>query len=166
MSLLHIVLLLYFFAIFIVVTVEFESSQYLYSEDEGTVDDIMFTLDKAIATDLTIGYAGGNNSPISYYSSLSFIHYIGPGSQPSTVRISGADVSGSATFTAFGSRTEQGPIFSITNDSVALETDERYQIGFSGPASDSRARLGSATTVVINDDDGMNITCFYFLESC
>ena len=145
--------------LFLVVTVQFENSRYLYSEDEGTVDDIMFTLDKVIATDLTIGYAGGN-----YSLSLSFIKLIiGPGSQPSTVRISGANVSGSATFTAFGSRTEQGPIFSITDDSVALETDERYQIGFSGPASDSRARLGSATTVVIDDDDGMNITCCPYL---
>uniref|UniRef100_A0A1X7VF48 Calx-beta domain-containing protein n=1 Tax=Amphimedon queenslandica TaxID=400682 RepID=A0A1X7VF48_AMPQE len=123
-----------------VVTVEFENSRYLYSEDEGTVDDIMVTLDKDIATDLTITYAGG------------------PGSQPSSVRISGADISGSATFTAFGSRTEEGPIFSITDDSAALETDETYQIRFTGPTGNSRVRLGSNTTVVIDDNDVVNVT--------
>ena len=84
---------------------------------------------------------------------------IGPGAQPSTVRISGANVSGSATFTAFGSRTVPGPSFVITNDSAALETVESYQIRFTSPIGNPTIDIGPPTTIEIDDDDGKDITC-------
>ena len=69
-------------------------------------------------------------------------------------------ISGVATFTPFGSRTESGPNFSITNDSAALETVESYQIRFTSPTGNPRVSLGLPTTVEIN---GKDITCCPYL---
>ena len=61
-----VIALISFTLLFLVVSVQFENSQYSYSEDEGTVDDIMIILNRDIATELVVGYNGGNNNSLSY----------------------------------------------------------------------------------------------------
>ena len=84
---------------------------------------------------------------------LYFLYITGPGSQPATVRVSGTDVSGSYTFRAFGSRTTTVTEFNITNDDAALETVERYPIGFL-QTNVNNVELGPNTNIEIMDDDG------------
>ena len=134
------------------VRVEFLYRQYNYSEGDGEADDVMFGINKVIASDLMIAYAGGKpliRIPIPLY----FLYITGPGSQPATVRVSGTDVSGSYTFRAFGSRTTTVTEFNITDDDAALETVERYPIRFL-PTNVNNVELGPNTNIEITDDDG------------
>ena len=58
------------------------------------------------------------------------------------------------TFAARGSQSQGLPSFTVTNDTVALETIEQYDLSFSNPSITSRVTLGSNTTIQITDDDG------------
>ncbi len=78
-----------------------------------------------------------------------------PGTQPDTVVSSGFLVGGILTFTPSSEISFELPGFSITDDDVALETIESYEISFSNPQPDTNVILGPASTIEIIDDDGM-----------
>ena len=84
----------------------------------------------------------------------------GPGNQPSTVRVSGVAVSQNISFHA-GSRLSSSLTgFTLLNDSIALETVERYNLSLVGhdyTAEPNRVTLGPDTRLSITDDDGMMI---------
>ena len=79
---------------------------------------------------------------------------LGPGTQPSTVEISGVDVNEAITFTAHGTQSQGLPSFIIINDTVALETIEQYGLFLSSPSITNGNTLGPGTTIRIIDDDG------------
>ena len=64
------------------------------------------------------------------------------------------NVSSSITFLA----NSRGPIaidsFNLTDDGVALESNEQYQIMFTGSSITGGVNLGPPTTITILDDDG------------
>ena len=82
------------------------------------------------------------------------LYSTGPGSQPSTVVASGANVSSVITFTARGSRSVPLTPFDITDDSFALETVESYQLSVRAMQPNPSVNTGSPTTVMIVDDEG------------
>ena len=92
---------------------------------------------------------------------------LGPGTQPSTVEISGVDVNEAITFTAHGTQSQGLPSFIIINDTVALETIEQYGLFLSSPSITNGNTLGPGTAIYIIDDDGKSfmewvITMKYF----
>ena len=58
------------------------------------------------------------------------------------------------TFAARGSQSQGLSNFTITNDAVALETVEQYDLSFSNPSITNHVTLGPNTTIHITDDDG------------
>ena len=80
------------------------------------------------------------------------MNFLGPGSQPSTVVISGTDVSSSVMFAAGGSL-QRNLSFTINDDDVALEDIESYQLRFGSTNPSDRVTTGNPTTVGIIDDD-------------
>ena len=82
---------------------------------------------------------------------------LGPGTQPSTVEISGVDVNETITFTAHGTQFQVLPSFIIVNDTVALETIEQYGLFLSSPSITNGDTLGPGTTIYIIDDDGKSL---------
>ena len=58
------------------------------------------------------------------------------------------------TFTARGSQSKELSNFTITNDAVALETIEQYDLSFSNPSFTNGVTLGPNTRIQITDDDG------------
>ena len=60
------------------------------------------------------------------------------------------------TFGARGSQSKGLSNFTITNDAVALETIEQYDLSFSNPSITNRVTLGPNTTIQINDDEGIS----------
>ena len=86
------------------------------------------------------------------------IFYSGPGNQLSTVAVSGVNYSRTITFSA------QSPagtkitltLFSLNDDSVALETLEAYNLSFTA-SSVSGVVFESPTQIEIEDDDSMFI---------
>ena len=58
------------------------------------------------------------------------------------------------TFSAHGNQSQGLSNFAITNDAVALETIEQYDLSFSNPSITNRVTLGPNTTIQITDDDG------------
>ena len=58
------------------------------------------------------------------------------------------------TFAARGSQSKGLSNFTITNDAVALETIEQYDLSFSNPSITNRVTLGPDTRIQITDDDG------------
>ena len=82
-----------------------------------------------------------------------YIIYPGPGQQPDTVIISGVQVSSTVTFPP-----GQFPVipldFSITDDTIALETNEIYQLSFISSTPSQGVALGGPTEITITDDDG------------
>ena len=92
---------------------------------------------------------------------------LGPGTQSSTVEISGVDVNEAITFTAHGTQSQGLPSFIIINDTVALETIEQYGLFLSSPSITNGNTLGPGTAIYIIDDDGKSfmewvITMKYF----
>ena len=92
---------------------------------------------------------------------------LGPGTQPSTVEISGVDVNEAITFTAHGTQSQGLPSFIIINDTVALETIEQYGLFLSSSSITNGNTLGPGTAIYIIDDDGKSfmewvITMKYF----
>ena len=102
----------------------------------------------------------------------------GPGNQPSTVRVSGVPVSQNISFRAGSSLSSSLTGFTLINDSIALETVERYNLSLVGhdyTAEPNRVTLGPDTRLSITDDDGMMInnimifqmfSPFQMLQSC
>ena len=82
-----------------------------------------------------------------------FIAHSGPGTQPSTVVISGSDVDSTVLFQA-GDVSVPLPNFVITNDTTALETNEIYQLSFISSTPSEGVALGGPTEINITDNDG------------
>ena len=58
------------------------------------------------------------------------------------------------TFAARGSQSQGLSNFTITNDAVALEIVEQYDLSFSNLFITNRVTLGPNTTIQITDEDG------------
>ena len=58
------------------------------------------------------------------------------------------------TFAAHGSQSQGLSNFTITNDAIALEAVELYDLSFSNPSITNRVILGPNTTIQITDNDG------------
>ena len=78
----------------------------------------------------------------------------GPGSQPSSVVVSGVSIDQTITFEA--GETQAIVSFSLTNDNVGLESDELYQLRLTNP-SPSSIITGGAANIIITDDEGSSI---------
>ena len=76
--------------------------------------------------------------------------------QPSSVVISGFSInSDTLRFEAFSNLTLSLPSAFITDDDVALETTESYEIMLVSSMPSMNVVLSSPSTIEINDDDGM-----------
>ncbi|XP_019849165.1 PREDICTED: uncharacterized protein LOC100640611 [Amphimedon queenslandica] len=125
------------------VSVSFVQSSYSYSESHGTVSNIQVQLSNPIAQDLSVNIRGG------------------PGSQSSSVVVSGVDVNKSISFIAGGSRSVSLSNFDLNDDAFALEAVEQYDLSLINhdyTADESRVSLGSDTTLSINDDDVVTVS--------
>ena len=58
------------------------------------------------------------------------------------------------TFAARGSQSQGLSNFTLTNDAVALETVERYDLSFSNLSITNHVILGPNATIQITNDDG------------
>ena len=58
------------------------------------------------------------------------------------------------TFLAHGDQSQGLSNFTITDDAVALEIIEQYDLSFSNPSITNRVTLGPDTRIQITDDDG------------
>ena len=81
-----------------------------------------------------------------------FITHSGPRTQPSTVVMSGNYVNSTVTFQA-GDVSVPLPNFGITDDTTALETNEKYQLSFIRSTPSQDVTLGDPTEITITDDD-------------
>ena len=77
----------------------------------------------------------------------------GPGTQLPTVNISGSDVNSTIVFQP-GDISATLPVFVITDDITALETNEVYQLSFSSSTPSQAVMLGNPMTIIITDNDG------------
>ena len=126
---------------------------YSFSEGAGQSSSINILLSTSITQTLSVTITGGIYTVLYGNSNVYFITYSGPGTQPSTVNISGSDVDSTVIFQA-GEVSVTLPDFNITDDITALETDEIYHLGFSSSTPSQNAKLGNPTTIIITDDDG------------
>ena len=92
------------------------------------------------------------------------IYRAGPGTQPSSVIVSGVQYSQSIYFPA-GSQSFTPvliPSFMIDDDQVGLESLEEYQLMMTDASRILNVALGQPTTISIADDDGkINIGQYY-----
>ena len=95
-------------------------------------------------------------NPINY--SFSNLLLLGPGSLPSSVVASGANVISTVTFSSGGSLSVPLPPFGIRNDEVALETLERYSLSLSNPSITGNVVAADSTDITIMDNDSKPIT--------
>ena len=126
---------------------------YSFSEGAGQSSGINISLSTSIAQALSVTITGGIYNVLYSNSNIYFITHSGPGTQPSTVVISGSDVDSPVMFQA-GDVSVPLPNFGITDDTTALETNEMYQLSFSSSAPSQDVTLGNPTTITITDDDG------------
>ena len=90
--------------------------------------------------------------------------HAGPGSQPSTVVVSGFSVNQTITFPA--GATSVTVSFFLTNDGIGLEDDESYQLRLLNPSLSSvTIGGGGIANVIISDDEG-NSVFWYTLGNC
>ena len=143
------------------VTVNFGRSLYSYSENHGVVSDITITLSTTIAQSLTVTVSGGNDK---YIITVFYLVTLGPGTQLSTIEISGVDVNEMITLVARGSQSQGLPNFTIINDTVALETTEQYNLSFHNSSITNGVILGFDTIIRIIDDDGKNLFLIFNLQ--
>ena len=139
--------------LFIVVTVSFGSLTYSFSEGAGQSSGINISLSTSIAQALSVTITGGIYNVLYSNSNIYFITHSGPGTQPSTVVISGSDVDSTVIFQA-GDVSVPLPNFGITDDTTALETNEIYQLSFISSTPSQDVTLGVPTEITITDDDG------------
>ena len=140
--------------LFIVVTVSFGSLTYSFSEGAGQSSGINISLSTSIAQALSVTITGGIYNVLYSNSNIYFITHSGPGTQPSTVVISGSDVDSTVIFQAGGDVSVPLPNFGITDDTTALETNEIYQLSFISSTPSQDVTLGVPTEITITDDDG------------
>ena len=84
---------------------------------------------------------------------LILYYYVGPGTQLSTVNISGVAISFTVTFSP-GQSLVVLPDFDIRDDKTALETDETYHLRLTSSIPSQNVTLGNPTRIIITDDDG------------
>ena len=60
-------------------------------------------------------------------------------------------------FTVLGAQSQKLPNFFITNDTVAFETIEQYNLSFNNPSLTNGIILGPGTIIRIIDDDGKKL---------
>ena len=126
---------------------------YSFSEGAGQSSGINISLSTSIAQALNVTITGGIYNVLYSNSNIYFITHSGPGTQPSTVVISGSDVDSPVMFQV-GDVSVPLPNFGITDDTTALETNEMYQLSFRSSAPSQDVTLGNPTTITITDDDG------------
>ena len=127
---------------------------YSFSEAAGESSDINIFLSTSIAQALSVIITGGiYNVLYSSNSNVYFITHLGPGTQPSTIIISGSDVDSTIIFQA-GVVSVPLSDFNITDDTTALETNEIYQLRFISSTPSQNVTLGIPTEITITDDDG------------
>lgn len=80
--------------------------------------------------------------------------YVGPFNQPSTVEISGANVSERMNFAAGGLTAKSITAFDLEDDDTALEAREIYPLSLSEPTITKNVVLGNDSNIIIEDDDG------------
>ena len=142
------------FLLFIVVTVSFGSLTYSFFEGAGQSSGINIFLSTSIAQALSVNITGGiYNVLYSINSNVYFITHSGPGTQPSTIIISGSDVDSTVIFQA-GDVSVPLPDFNITDDTTALETNEIYQLIIISSTPSQGVALGAPTEITITDNDG------------
>ena len=137
-------------------SVDFVFTTYLFQESDGEVTTIQVQLSKEIAANLSVSISGGkttvSNKLLCYFSHNNYS--LGPGSQPSSVVVSGVQYSTTVDFLP-GTRAFM-PVeissFMIRDDEVGLESTEEYQLRFID--SSEIVTLGPATTIRIVDEDG------------
>ena len=137
---------------FIAVTVNFGALTYSFSEGAGQSSGINIFLSTSIAQPLSVTITGGIYNVLSNYNVYCIIQS-GPGTQPSTVVISGSDVDSTVIFQA-GDVSVPLPNFVITDDTTALETNEIYQLSFISSTPSQNVTLGVPTEINITDNDG------------
>ena len=126
---------------------------YSFSEGAGQSAGINISLSTSIVQALSVTITGGIYNVLYSNSNIYFITHSGPGTQPSTVVISGSDVDSPVMFQA-GDVSVPLPNFGITDDTTALETNEIYQLSFSSSTPSQDVALGLPTEITITDDDG------------
>ena len=83
------------------------------------------------------------------------VSYSGPGSQPSTVVVSGFSIDRSITLLA--GQTSATLIFSLTNDEIGLEDVESYQLRLTNLSQPVTIGQGGITNIIITDDEGNSV---------
>ena len=125
---------------------------YSFSEEDGQSSGINIFLSTSIAQALSVTITGGIYNVLSNYNVYRITHS-GPGTQPSTVVISGSDVDLTVILEA-GDVSVPLPDFPIADDTTALETNEIYQLSFISSTPSQNVTLGVPTEITITDDDG------------
>ena len=143
------------------VTVSFGSLTYSFSEGAGQSSAINIFLSTSIAQALSVIITGDIYNVLYSNHNIYFITYSGPGTQPSTVNISGSDVNSTVIFQA-GDVSVPLPNFNITDDTTALETNEIYQLSIISSTPSQDVTLGVPTEITITDDDGELIRFLIF----
>ena len=136
---------------------------YSFSEGAGQSSGINIALSTSIAQALSVTITGGIYNVLYSNSNIYFITHSGPGTQPSTVNISGSDVNSTVIFQA-GDVSVPLPNFNITDDTTALETNEIYQLSFISSTPSQDVTLGVPTKITITDDDGELIRFLIFFS--
>ena len=144
------------FFISVVVNVAFSRSSYSFSESAGT-GSYELRLSNEILQPLTVNVVGGKRERDNKDYNVTILFFmIGPGSQLSSVIISGSVVNQNITFPA-GSSASISRTFPIMNDQTALETVESYSLNIGShffPDPDA-VNLGGGAGILIADDDGI-----------
>ena len=126
---------------------------YTFSEGARQSSGIMIFLSASIAQSLSVTVTGGMYHLLYNNSKVCFITHLGPGTQPSTVIVSGSDVDSTVIFQV-GDVSVLLPSFIITDDIIGLETDEIYQLNLFSSIPSQNIALGKPTAIAITDDDG------------
>ena len=140
-------------------SVKFVKTLYEYNENDGAIDNIEVLLNAPVAQDFTVHVTGGildMNIISPFYCNNS-----GPGSQPSSVIVSGPNYNQILTFVAGSSGLKQTlSVLQLKDDEVAHEQHEIYNITLTNPPhSDVLLINDDVATLKIKDNDG--ISCLY-----
>ena len=139
-------------------SVKFVKTLYEYNENDGAINNIEVVLNAPVAQDFKVHVTGGtldmNISPFYYNNS-------GPGSQPSSVIVSGPNYNQTLTFVAGSSELKQTlSVLQLKDDEVAREQHEIYNIKLINPSHiDVMLINDDVATLKIKDNDG--ISCLY-----
>ena len=152
---------------------------YEYNENDGAIDNIEVVLNAPVAQNFTVYVTGGtfkNNIntatdyyqiTVTWYEYHHFYYYnSGPGSQPSSVIVSGPNYNQTLTFVAGGSLKQTLSVVQLKDDEVAREQHEIYNIYI---YNITLTNLSHSDVMLINDDiatlkikDNDGISCLYW----